>query len=260
MEGDINTHAYRYMNKAREYMTYVHYSPFLYPHTKSSPCFIFFLTNNSDHRQRVYRGYPTWCSGWSPLPWGSPVYYCRRPKNGHHYSCILLTCTVFARGVRTFWSRQSRQGTGREKVHEPGYLRISTAIRIVFCNKILENVHSRLYDYFVFHYTLQDSICYTLIKFSLHKNKSPYLAIICASDELVSAWKKGEVIIGNIIDFKKAFDTVGHILLLDELLINGYLNIYQIDSNLLDTTKWNHILSQSNVKCHKVLTLVFISF
>ena len=43
------------------------------------------------------------------------------------------------------------------------------------------------------------------------------MAIICLMDKLVKALEKGEVGIGIFIDFRKAFDTVDHIILLEKL-------------------------------------------
>ena len=49
------------------------------------------------------------------------------------------------------------------------------------------------------------------------KNKSTYPPTICLLDKLVPALEKGEVGIGIFIDFRKAFDTVDHTILLEKL-------------------------------------------
>ena len=101
----------------------------------------------------------------------------------------------------------------------------------VFFSKIM---YDRLYAYLV-----TFSILYTY-QFSFQKYKSTYLAIICLLDKLVSALETGEVGIGIFIDFRKAFDTVDHTVLLENctfmeleaLLINVYPSICPIENNL----------------------------
>ena len=56
--------------------------------------------------------------------------------------------------------------------------------------------------------------------------KSTYLAIIYLLDKLVSALQKGEVGIGIFIDFRKAFDTVDHTILLEKMYFYGIRGIY----------------------------------
>ena len=76
-------------------------------------------------------------------------------------------------------------------------------------------MYDRLYDYL-----LKFEVLYSY-QFGFQKNKSTYMAIICLMDKLVKALEKGEVGIGKFIDFRKAFDTVDHTLLLDKMLYYG---------------------------------------
>ena len=79
-------------------------------------------------------------------------------------------------------------------------------------SKILEKVmYDRLYQYLIKFELLYD------YQFGFQKGKSTYMAIICLLDELVSAIEKGEIGIGIFIDFRKAFDTVDHNILLEKL-------------------------------------------
>ena len=96
-------------------------------------------------------------------------------------------------------------------------------------SKIFEKImYDRLYDYLV-----KFSILYTY-QFGFQKNKSTHLAIICLLDKLVSALEKGEVGIGIFIDFRKAFDTVDHTILLEKLYFYGIRGIaYKWLSNYL---------------------------
>ena len=52
-------------------------------------------------RRRLFRGYPTWCSVWFPWSWVSSLYFCPRPRTGHHYQCPLLMCIAFREGSST---------------------------------------------------------------------------------------------------------------------------------------------------------------
>ena len=90
-------------------------------------------------------------------------------------------------------------------------------------SKILEKLmYDRLYQYLVKFKLLYD------FQFGFQKYKSTYMAIICLVDRLVSALEKGEIGIGIFIDFRKAFDTVDHAILLEKL------NYYGIRGSALD--------------------------
>ena len=54
-------------------------------------------------------------------------------------------------------------------------------------------------------------------QFAFQKRKSTYMAIIFLLEKLISALEKGEIGIGIFIDFRKAFDTVDHTILLEKL-------------------------------------------
>ena len=83
-------------------------------------------------------------------------------------------------------------------------------------SKILEKVmFDRVYDYLI---TLR--ILYEF-QFGFQKNKSTYMALISLTDKLTEALEKGDVGVGIFIDFRKAFDTVNHKILLDKLYHYG---------------------------------------
>ena len=83
-------------------------------------------------------------------------------------------------------------------------------------SKIIEKVmYERLYDYLI---TLQ--ILYEY-QFGFQKNKSTYMALIALTDKITKAMERGELCIGLFIDFRKAFDTVDHSILLDKLYHYG---------------------------------------
>ena len=87
-------------------------------------------------------------------------------------------------------------------------------------SKILEKImYSRLYDYLV-----KFGILYSY-QFGFQKNKSTYMAIICLMDKLIKALENGEIGIGIFIDFRKAFDTVDHSILMDKLYFYGIRGI-----------------------------------
>ena len=72
-------------------------------------------------------------------------------------------------------------------------------------------MYDRLYEY-----VIELRILYEY-QFGFQKKKSTYMAIICLLDKLIKALEKGEFGIGVFIDFRKAFDTVDHQILLDKL-------------------------------------------
>ena len=87
-------------------------------------------------------------------------------------------------------------------------------------SKVLEKVmYDRLYEYL-----LKFEVLYSY-QFGFQKNKSTYMAIICLMDKLVKALETGEVGIGIFIDFRKAFDTVDHTILLEKLHYYGIRGI-----------------------------------
>ena len=103
-------------------------------------------------------------------------------------------------------------------------------------------MYDRLYDYLV-----KLSILYTF-QFCFQKKKSTYLAIICLLAKLVSALEKGEVGIGIFIDFRNAFDTVDHTILLEKLYFYEISGIaYKWLSNYLSNRKqfleYDHVKS-----------------
>ena len=51
------------------------------------------------------------------------------------------------------------------------------------------------------------------------------MAIICLMDKLIKALENGEIGIGIFIDFRKAFDTVDHSILMDKLYLYGIRGI-----------------------------------
>ena len=87
-------------------------------------------------------------------------------------------------------------------------------------SKILEKVmYNRLYDY-----VIKFELLYAY-QIGFQKNKSTCMAIICLMDKLFNAMENGEIGIGIFIDFRKAFDTVDHAILLDKLHYYGIRGI-----------------------------------
>ena len=76
-------------------------------------------------------------------------------------------------------------------------------------------MYDRLYD-FLFKY----SILYSF-QFGFRKAHSTNMALTCMFDKLHNALEKGEYAIGIFIDFRKAFDTVDHSILLQKLYHYG---------------------------------------
>ena len=72
-------------------------------------------------------------------------------------------------------------------------------------------MYDRLYSFLV-----KYSILYSF-QFGFRKAHSTYMALTCMLDKLHNALKRGEYAIGIFIDFQKAFDTVGHGILLYKL-------------------------------------------
>ena len=83
-------------------------------------------------------------------------------------------------------------------------------------SKVMEKVmYDRLYNYLT---TLK--ILYEY-QFGFQKNKSTYMALISLTDKITKAMENGEFCLGVFIDFRKAFDTVDHSILLDKLYHYG---------------------------------------
>ena len=83
-------------------------------------------------------------------------------------------------------------------------------------SKVLERLmYDRLYDFLV-----KYSILYSF-QFGFRKAHSTYMALTCMLDKLHNALEKGEYAIGIFIDYRKAFDTVDHSILLQKLYHYG---------------------------------------
>ena len=117
-------------------------------------------------------------------------------------------------------------------------------------SKILEKImYDRLYDYLV---TLK--ILYEY-QFGFQKSKSTYMALISLTDRLIAALEKGDVCVGLFIDFRKAFDTVNHEILLDKLYFYGIRGVAHdwfrsYLSNRQQCVEYNNVTSNVlNMKC-----------
>ena len=87
-------------------------------------------------------------------------------------------------------------------------------------SKILEKImYDRLYNY------LMDMKILYEYQFGFQKNKSTYMALISLTDKLLAALDNGDICVGLFIDFRKAFDTVNHCILLDKLYHYGIRGI-----------------------------------
>ena len=83
-------------------------------------------------------------------------------------------------------------------------------------SKIMEKtMYNRIYSYLT-----KYSILYAY-QFGFQENRSTYMAIICMLEKLVNALENGEFGIGVFIDFRKAFDTVDHGIILEKLYYYG---------------------------------------
>ena len=83
-------------------------------------------------------------------------------------------------------------------------------------SKIMEKImYDRLYDYLITMKILYE------YQFGFQKNKSTYMALISLTDKILHALENGDVCVGIFIDFRKAFDTVNHDILLDKLYYYG---------------------------------------
>ena len=83
-------------------------------------------------------------------------------------------------------------------------------------SKILERLmYNRLYAFLI-----KYEILYSL-QFGFRKHLATYMALVCMLDKLHDAMEKGDFAIGIFIDFRKAFDTVDHSILLHKLYHYG---------------------------------------
>ena len=113
--------------------------------------------------------------------------------------------------------------------HFPNELKLAKIIPLFKCNdpslfnnyrpisllsvfsKIFEKaMYDRLYDFLT---TLK--IIYEY-QFGFQKKKSTYMALISLTDKIIKILENGEVAVGIFIDFRKAFDTVNHEILLEK--------------------------------------------
>ena len=136
---------------------------------------------------------------------------------------------------------------GNDPSHFNNYRPIS--LLSVF-SKILERVmYDRLYNYLT---TLQ--ILYEY-QFGFQKFKSTYMALLALTDRITKAMENGEFCVGVFIDFRKAFDTVDHSILLDKLYHYGVRGVAHdwISSYLTDRAQYveyNGSKSKTlNIKC-----------
>ena len=81
-------------------------------------------------------------------------------------------------------------------------------------------MYDRLYSFLV-----KYSILYSF-QFGFRKAHSTYMALTCMLDKLHNALERGEYAIGIFIDFRKAFDTVDHGILLYKLYHYGVRGAY----------------------------------
>ena len=83
-------------------------------------------------------------------------------------------------------------------------------------SKILERLkYNRLYAFLI-----KYELLYSL-QFGFRKYHATYMALVCMLDKLHDALEKGDYAIGIFIDFRKAFDTVDHSILLYKLYHYG---------------------------------------
>ena len=99
------------------------------------------------------------------------------------------------------------------KANDPGKFNNYRPISLLSVfSKILERImYDRLYNFLIKKKKLY------LYQFAFQKFKSTNMALICLQEKLISKLEKGEIGIGIFIDFRKAFDTVDHAILLEKL-------------------------------------------
>ena len=117
-------------------------------------------------------------------------------------------------------------------------------------SKILEKImYDRLYDYLVSLKILYE------YQFGFQKSKSTYMALISLTDKLINALENGDICVGLFIDFRKAFDTVNHDILLDKLYFYGIRGVAHdwfrsYLSNRQQCVEYNNVTSSVlNMKC-----------
>lgn len=88
------------------------------------------------------------------------------------------------------------------------------------------------------------------MQFGFQPNNSTYMALLILMDKVIKAIEKGEFTIGVFLDFKKAFDTVNHEILLKKLdrygiqgMANKWLESYL--SNRVQYTTYNGCISNT---------------
>ena len=87
-------------------------------------------------------------------------------------------------------------------------------------SKILEKLmHKRLFSYLERHKILYD------FQFGFRPNHGTNLAVITVVDRILQAQEQGDLVLGLFLDFKKAFDTVNHSILLDKMYAYGIRGI-----------------------------------
>jgi hypothetical protein len=83
-------------------------------------------------------------------------------------------------------------------------------------SKIFERVfYNRLLEFLTKHDILNSN------QFGFKKSHSTHMALILLVDKIVEALERGECVVGVFLDFSKAFDTVNHEILLQELNYYG---------------------------------------
>ena len=83
-------------------------------------------------------------------------------------------------------------------------------------SKVFEKVmYSRLIDF------LEENKILIVNQFGFRKNHSQYMVLMVLIDEVTKALENGGCVIGKVLDFSKAFDTMNHHILLEKLECYG---------------------------------------
>ena len=94
---------------------------------------------------------------------------------------------------------------------------------LTFFSKILEKImYNRVYCYLTKHKLLFNKQFW----FSKKQNNSTEHALLELSDKILKSFEMGESMLGVFIDLSKAFDTINHSILLDNLNYYGISGIY----------------------------------